>query len=48
MENMRKRMKIRVVKNAKDFIRHISRPTCINWKVFENKLAAIQIINFKN
>ena len=27
MENMRKRMKIRVVKIAKDFIRHTSRPT---------------------
>ena len=41
MENMRKRIKIRVVKNAKDFIRYTSRPTCINWKVFENNLAAI-------
>ena len=41
MENMRKRIKIRVVKNAKDFIRYTSRPTCVNWKVFENNLAAI-------
>ena len=41
MENMRKRIKIRVVKNAKDFIKYTSRPTCINWKVFENNLAAI-------
>ena len=38
---MRKRIKIRVVKNAKDFIRYTSRPTCVNWKVFENNLAAI-------
>ena len=41
MENMRKRIKIRVVKNAKDFIKHASRPTCVNWKVFENNPAAI-------
>ena len=41
MENMRKRIKIRVAKNAKDFIRYTSRPTCVNWKVFENNLAAI-------
>ena len=41
MENMRKRIKIRVVKNAEDFIKYTSRPTCINWKVFENNLATI-------
>ena len=41
MENMRKWIKIKVVKNAKDFIRYTSRPTCVNWKVFENNLAAI-------
>ena len=41
MGNMRKRINIRVVKNAKDFIRYTSRPTCVNWKVFENNLAAI-------
>ena len=41
MENVRKRVKIRVVKNSEDFIKYISRPTCVNWKVFENNLAAI-------
>ena len=41
MENMRKRIKIRVVKNAKDFIKYTSRPTCVNWKVFKNDFAAI-------
>ena len=40
MENMRKIIKIRVVKNSKDFIKYTSRPTCVNWKVFENNLAA--------
>ena len=38
---MRKRIKIRIVKNAKDFIKYTSRPTCVNWKVFENNLVAI-------
>ena len=41
MENMRKRIKTRVVKNSQDYINYTSRPTCINWKVFENNLAAI-------
>ena len=41
MENMRKRIKTKIVKNAKDFIKYTSRPTCVNWKVFENNLAAI-------
>ena len=41
LENMRKIIKIRVAKNAKDFIRYTSRPTCVNWKVFENNLATI-------
>ena len=40
MENMSKKM-IRVVKNAKDFIEYTSKPTCVNWKVFGNNLAAI-------
>ena len=41
MENLRKRIKIRVVKNSQDFIKYTSRPTCVNWKVFENNLATI-------
>ena len=41
MENMRKTIKIRVVKNAKDFIKYPSRPTCVNWRVFKNNLAVI-------
>ena len=41
MEKLRKRIKIRVVKNAKDFIKYTSRHTCVNWKVFENNLVAI-------
>ena len=41
MENIRQIIKIRVVKNAKYFIRYTSRPSCVNWKIFENNLAAI-------
>ena len=41
MENMRKRIKIRIVKNSQDFIKYTSRPTCINWKVFENDFFVI-------
>ena len=41
MENMRKRIKIRIVKNSQDFIKYVSRTTCVNWKVFEDNLAAI-------
>ena len=41
MENLRKRIKIRVVKNIQDFIKYTSGPKCVNWKVFESNLAAI-------
>ena len=41
MENMRKIIKIRIVKNSQEFIKYTSIPTWVNWKVFENNLAAI-------
>ena len=41
MKNLRKRIKIRIVQNAINFIKYTSRPTCVNWKVFENNLATI-------
>ena len=41
MEIMRKRIKIRTVKNSQDIIKYTSITTCLNWKVFENNLAAI-------
>ena len=41
MENMRKRIKIRVVSNSQDLIKYTSRPTYVNQKVFQNNLAAI-------
>ena len=51
MENMRKRIKIRIIKNKKDFIKYASRPTCINHNIFGKRLVAIhekkRIINTK-
>ena len=41
LKNMIKIIKIRIVKNSQDFIKYTSRPACVNWKVFENSLAAI-------
>ena len=41
MENMRKRIKIRIVKNSQDFIKYTSKPTCVNWIKFEDNLFAI-------
>ena len=34
-------MKIKIVKNSQDFTKYTSRPTCLNWKVFENNSTAI-------
>ena len=42
MENMRKRVKIRIVKNDKDFIKYTSKPTCASWNIYDIILAAIR------
>ena len=41
MGNLRKRIKIKIVKNSQDFVKYTSRSKCVNWKVFENNQAAI-------
>ena len=41
MENMRKRIKIRIIKTEKDFIKYASRPTYINHNIFGKILVAI-------
>ena len=41
MENMRKRIKIRITKTPKDFIKYASRPTYINHDIFGKRLVAI-------
>ena len=48
---MRKRMKIRITTNEKDFIKYASRPTYINHKKFGKNVVVIyekkRIINLK-
>ena len=41
MENMRKRMKIRITKTPKEFLKYASRPTFINHIIFGKNLVAI-------
>ena len=41
MENMKKRIKIRIIKNEKNIIKHVSRPTYINYVYFGKRLIAI-------
>ena len=41
MENMRKRIKIRITTNEKDFLKYVSRPTYIRNKKFGKNLVVI-------
>ena len=41
IENMGKRIKIRIIKNKKDFIKYASRPTYINHNIFGKRLVVI-------
>ena len=41
MENMRKRIKIRLITNEKDFLKYVSRPTYIGYINFDKNLVAI-------
>ena len=44
MENLRKRISVRLVNNAEDFLKRTSRPTYILCKVFSENLATIHEI----
>ena len=44
MENLRKRINVRLVNNEKDFFKYISRPTYITHKIFGKEFAAIHEI----
>ena len=44
MENLRKRISVRVVNNEKDFLKHASKPTFISTKIFDKNYAAIHEI----
>ena len=41
MENMRKRMKIRIIKTPKDFLKYASRPTYISHNIFGKSVVVI-------
>ena len=44
VENVRKRINIRLVKNAKDYFKHVSKPTFISQNFFSENFAAIHEI----
>ena len=44
MENLGKRINVRLVNNEKDFLKYISRPTYITHKIFDKNYAAIHEI----
>ena len=44
MENLRKRINVRLVNNEKDFLKYTSRPTHVTHKVFGKNYAAIHEI----
>ena len=44
IENLRKRISLRLVNNAKDFLKYMSRPTHITHKLFDKDYAAIHEI----
>ena len=44
MENLRKRINVRLVNNEKDFLKYTSRPTHITHKIFDKDFAAIHEI----
>ena len=44
MENLRKRINVRLVSNKKDFLKYISKPTYVTHKLFDKDYAAIHEI----
>ena len=44
IENLRKRINVRLVNNAKDFLKYTSRPTYVTHKLFNKDYAAIHEI----
>ena len=44
MENLQKRINVRLVNNEKDFLKYTSRPNHITHKIFNNNCAAIHEI----
>ena len=44
MENLRKRMSVKLVKNARDYVRYISKPSFVSQKIFRKNPVAIHEI----
>ena len=44
MENLTKRISVRIVNNERDFLKHVSKPTFISRKIFDKTYAAIHEI----
>ena len=44
MENLRKRIKVRIINNKEDFLKYTSRPTHITHRIFDNNCATIHEI----
>ena len=44
MENLRKRISVRLVKNEKDYLKHVSEPSFISQKIFDKHFAAMHKI----
>ena len=40
MENLRKRINVRLVNNEKDYLKHVSKPTFISQQIFYKTFAA--------
>ena len=44
MENLRKRINVRIINNTKDYIRYTSRPIFVSLKIFSEDFVAIHEI----
>ena len=44
MENLRKRISVRLVHNAKDYVRYVSKPSFVSRKIFSENFVAIHEI----
>ena len=44
MENLRKRINVKLVNNAKDYVRYISKPSFVSQKIFNRNFVAIHEI----
>ena len=44
MENLRKRIHVKLINNARDYVKSVSRPTFVSQKIFSKNLVAIHKI----